>query len=131
MYDDIDFITAKEITQVRLLGLWGILDADGNELESPKFKRTLSFNKYGFAVAETEEGKGIVNIQMQHITELKYPFVKMLNDGVFLYGQYERNFDVVTERGKVSIEAGSYVRTEYRGPLHDSCQSSGWEVYHY
>ena len=115
--EGIDY-SAKEITQVRLLGLWGILDADGNELESPKFKYRLDFNKYGFAVAETEEGKGIVNIQMQHITELKYPFVKKLNDGAFLYGQYERNFGVVTERGKVSIEAGSYVRTEYLEGLY-------------
>ena len=113
-YNDVELaFEEKGITPVQRLGRYGYIGADGTELEAPKYKRRLSFNSPGLAIAETDEGKGIVNSCLKHITELKYPFVKKVEGDAFLYGPFEKQFGVVTKLGEISIKEGSYERTDY------------------
>lgn len=113
-YDDVELTLCKMgIVPVKRLGRYGYIGIDGKELEKPIFKHRLTFNEKGLAIAETDEGKGIVNVCMKHITSLNYPFAKIVDGGVFLLGSFENSFGVVTPDGKVSVEPGTYARTTY------------------
>lgn len=113
-YDDVELAFSEMgIIPVTRLGRYGYIGIDGKELEKPIFKRRLTFNKNDLAIAETDEGKGIVNVCMKHITSLNYPFAKIVDGGVFLFGPFENSFGVVTLDGKVSVEPGTYAQTTY------------------
>ena len=113
MYDDIQFGFWELITEVRWLGMYGYLAPDGSELMPPKLKARVKYKDNGLFIAETEDGKGIVNSQFQPIIDLKYPFVEEVDGGIFLYGQFERCFGVITKNGKISIKEGYFERTDY------------------
>ena len=113
MYDDIQFVFGELITEVRWLGMYGYLAPDGSELMPPKLKARVKYKDNGLFIAETEDGKGVVNSQFQPIIDLKYPFVKEVDGGIFLYGQFERCFGVITKNGKISIKEGYFERTDY------------------
>ena len=113
-YDDVDLAFSKNgIVPVRKLGRYGYIGIDGKELEKPIFKHRLTFNQKGFALAETDEGYGVVNVRMEHVTNLNYPYGKITEEGTFLLGQLEYSFGVVDGDGKMNIEAGTYARTTY------------------
>lgn len=113
-YDDVDLAFSKNgIVPVRKLGRYGYIGIDGKELEKPIFKHRLTFNQKGFALAETDEGYGVVNVRMEHVTNLNYPYGKITEEGTFLLGQFEYSFGVVNGDGKMNIEAGTYARTTY------------------
>lgn len=113
MYDDIQFVFGELITEVRWLGMYGYLAPDGSELMPPKLKARVKYKDNGLFIAETEDGKGVVNSQFQPIIDLKYPFVEEVDGGIFLYGQFERCFGVITKNGKISIKEGYFERTDY------------------
>ena len=113
MYDDIQFVFGELITEVRWLGMYGYLAPDGSELMPPKLKARAKYKDNGLFIAETEDGKGVVNSQFQPIIDLKYPFVEEVDGGIFLYGQFERCFGVITKNGKISIKEGYFERTDY------------------
>lgn len=113
MYDDIQPVFGELITEVRWLGMYGYLAPDGSELMPPKLKARAKYKDNGLFIAETEDGKGVVNSQFQPIIDLKYPFVEEVDGGIFLYGQFERCFGVITKNGKISIKEGYFERTDY------------------
>ena len=113
MYDDIQFVFGELITEVRWLGMYGYLAPDGSELMPPKLKARVKYKDNGLFIAETEDGKGVVNSRFQPIIDLKYPFVEEVDGGIFLYGQFERCFGVITKNGKISIKEGYFERTDY------------------
>lgn len=117
MYDDIHFGFWELITEVRWLGMYGYLAPDGSELMPPKLKARVKYKDNGLFIAETEDGKGVVNSQFQPIIDLKYPFVEEVDGGIFLYGQFERCFGVITKNGKISIKEGYFERTDYLNGL--------------
>lgn len=111
-YDDLSPVLYDfEMRQVKRRGLYGYLGRDGNLLGAIEFKADLTFNNQGFAVAKTENGNGIVNSCMEHVTELNHPFAKKVKGG-FLYG-YETRFGAVTDDGNISIKKGTYAHTEF------------------
>lgn len=113
-YDEVELVWSKKgMIPVKKLGRYGYIGMDGKELEKPIFKRSLNFNSNDLALAETDEGYGVVNIRMEHVTNLNYPYGKIAEDGAFLLGRYENDFGVVNGGGKMSIEPGTYARTTY------------------
>ena len=113
-YDDVELAFSKMgIIPVTRLGRYGYIGIDGKELEKPIFKHRLDFTSNDLALAETDEGYGVVNVRMEHVTNLNYPYGKKAEDGAFLLGRYENDFGVVNEGGKMSIEPGTYARTTY------------------
>lgn len=113
MYDEIQFGFWELITEVRWLGMYGYLAPDGSELMPPKLKARAKYKDNGLFIVETEDGKGVVNSRFQPIIDLKYPFVEEVDGGIFLYGQFERCFGVITKNGKISIKEGYFERTDY------------------
>lgn len=113
-YNDVELAFSKKgIIPVKKLGRYGYIGMDGKELEKPIFKHRLDFNSNDLALAETDEGYGVVNVRMEHVTNLNYPYGKKVEDGAFLIGRYENDFGVVNGRGKMSIEPGTYARMAY------------------
>ena len=123
-YDDVfhenGYAVGRDITRVKKRGRYGYLGEDGSVLEDPILKKTIPYENLKdqkLVIVETDQGWGVVRIcfehHFEHITELKYPFVKEIEGRCFLYGQFERKFGVVTMDGKVGIEEGMYERTDY------------------
>lgn len=113
-YNDVELAFSKKgIIPVKKLGRYGYIGMDGKELEKPIFKHRLDFTSNDLALAETDEGYGVVNVRMEHVTNLNYPYGKKAEDGAFLLGRYENDFGVVNGEGKMSIEPGTYARTTY------------------
>lgn len=113
-YNDVELAFSKKgIIPVKKLGRYGYIGMDGKELEKPIFKHRLDFNSNALALAETDEGYGVVNVRMEHVTNLNYPYGKKAEDGAFLLGRYENDFSVVNGEGKMSIEPGTYAWTTY------------------
>lgn len=93
VYDDFKF----NLTQVRLGGLYGLIDDEGNEIVSPRYTHINSPNKYGYAKVRNGELVGIYSYK-EH-KEIIVPQYRT----IWTYQAEYDHFIVESVKGKMGV----------------------------
>ena len=103
-YDEIEDYVADGTFAVKKDGLWGFIDAEGNEIITPQYERCSNF-KNGIAIVEKNSNRGYINKKGEEITPLKYWKCNLFYGDITTARTHDLITDVIDKNGKILFKS--------------------------
>ena len=98
---------------VSLNGEIGYIDENGAMRVSPKYLEKLNFSELGIAVSKTNQGYGIIGRDLTNIVPDEYKYVRIIDNGNYIYGDDDVKFGLVSSNGTIIFPSTKYSQTKF------------------
>lgn len=104
MYNNMEFGIEDGCFAVQKGGLWGFIDADGNEIIKPQYEKYQSF-KNGYACVKKDRKWGVIDKQNNVVVPFNYHYCKDFQAGISIVVNKNWSKDAINTEGKTLYSA--------------------------